>query len=159
MAYPRIDSAPLDLTGARKLRPANQTRGAQVSVHAPEDPNFQNDQGDTSGERGWRRPIGPKQQFAKRDDRAGNWKPRAGKPRGVHSAWIAPPEADQRVHDEPVKRNRQLEKQNDRCNPGWKGHPRILIESAPTRQESLKASVRAGRENPSSADIMAGLLN
>jgi hypothetical protein len=43
---------------------------------------------------------------------------------------MTPPEIHLRVHDEPVQRNRQLQKKNNRREPAERRHARILAEPA-----------------------------
>ena len=99
-------------------------------MHADKNPTLEDDQPESQSDLACRGPIGAEKFTSIDDHRHRDRQPRAQQPRNISCRAMAPPEYDLRMHDEPIQRNRQLQKQNGGCEPAQESHARIIVEPA-----------------------------
>ena len=97
-------------------------------MDAPEYPALEYDQAEASKQHWPRRPVCTKQAMAKDYERRSHRRPGAQKTGKVGRFRAAAPKASPGMNDEPVERNGQMQKQNERSKPARRFHPRILLE-------------------------------
>ena len=104
-------------------------------MNAPENAAFERNQADSSNQHRPRRPVCTEQVVAKNCESRSHRRPGAQKAGEVGRFRAAAPEACPRMNDEPVQRNGQMQKENERSEPAGRLHARILLERATAANE------------------------
>ena len=130
MPNPRIDSAARQFSSSRQFGLPNESRRTQIAVRPPEDPNLAADQGQPHNASRSRRPLNPEKFAVKKNQTCCHRRPRSQQSNRESRRRARSPKLTERMHHKPVDRNRQLQKQHDRCQPPAKAHGRILVGAA-----------------------------